>query len=177
MDRPLANSYWVIPGRLLAGEYPIGEGGNDARTRIARLRDHRINSFVDLTEEREMPAYRHLLPVFTTYTRFAIPDQGVPQDPAELRKLLKDLVKAMEAQRCIYVHCRAGIGRTGLTIGCYLAQLRNDGAAALAELNSLWSQSERSMSWARIPQTQEQADYIKRWPSVVKSLASLRAKP
>jgi hypothetical protein len=24
MDRPLANSYWVVPGRLLAGEHPAG---------------------------------------------------------------------------------------------------------------------------------------------------------
>ncbi|HEY2682885.1 MAG TPA: hypothetical protein VGI93_05195 [Steroidobacteraceae bacterium] len=170
MDRPLANSYWVIPGRLLAGEYPIGEGGTDARARLARLRDHRVNSFIDLTEEREMPAYRHMLPVFTTYARFAIRDQRVPSDPALLRKLLGDLTAALESKRCVYLHCRAGIGRTGLAVGCYLAELRNSGSAALAELNTLWQQSERSSSWPRVPQTQEQAEYIKKWPSTIKSL-------
>jgi hypothetical protein len=30
-DRPLPNTYWVIPGRLLAGEYPLGADDEDAR--------------------------------------------------------------------------------------------------------------------------------------------------
>jgi len=30
-------------------------------------------------------------------------------------------------------------------------------------LNRLWRQSERAAIWPRVPQTAEQADYIRRW--------------
>ena len=35
------------------------------------------------------------------------------------------------AGRRVYVHCRAGIGRTGTVIGCYLAEQGLDGPAAV----------------------------------------------
>ncbi len=50
-DRPLANTYWVIPGRILAGEYPGGVDDAGARTRLASLLAAKIDSFVALTEE------------------------------------------------------------------------------------------------------------------------------
>ena len=66
----------------------------------------------------------------------------------------------------VYVHCRAGIGRTGLVIGCFLAEEEQDGKAALKRLNRLWRQSARAESWPKVPQTREQADYIRRWPKL-----------
>ncbi|MEA3198208.1 MAG: ADP-ribosyl-[dinitrogen reductase] hydrolase [Gammaproteobacteria bacterium] len=171
MDRPLPNTYWVIPGRLLAGEYPAGTDFSDSRARLARVQDTGVNSFVDLTEEGELPPYRHLLPFRIKYVRCGIADHGVPGNPAQLRKLLADMRTALAAGRNLYVHCRAGIGRTGLVIGCYLAEEEGDGKAALKNLNHLWRQSERAASWPKVPQTEEQADYIRRWPTVGKRTA------
>jgi len=165
MDRPLPNSYWVIPGRLLAGEYPGGTDFTDSRARLAKMRDAGIDYFVDLTEEGELPGYRHLLPFRTQYLRCAIPDYSVPDDGAQLQKLLADMRTALAAGRSLYVHCRAGIGRTGLVMGCYLAEEGGDGKAAIKHLNRLWLQSERAKSWPKVPQTEEQADYIRRWPT------------
>ena len=167
VDRPLPNTYWVIPGRMLAGEYPGGTDFTDSRARLARVRDAGIDSFVDLTVEGELPAYRHLLPFRIKYARYPIVDQGVPDNPAELRKLLGDMRTALTAGRSIYVHCRAGIGRTGLVMGCYLAEQGGDGKAAIKHLNQLWRQSERAKTWPKVPQTAEQADYIQRWPGVL----------
>jgi hypothetical protein len=164
MDRPIPNAYWVIPKRFLAGEYPI-TGYNDARARLALFREAGINYFVDLTEKREMPSYNHLLPVHTKYTSHPIQDMGVPTESEQVVRLLSDLDAALQGNRNIYVHCRAGIGRTGLIIGCYLAQVHGDGRRALRELNELWTQSARSASWPKVPQTQAQADYIERWPT------------
>jgi hypothetical protein len=168
LNRPSPNSYWVIPGRLLAGEYPIGDY-SDARARLARFREAGINQFIDLTEKGELPAYRHLLPVYTRYQNLPIPDSQVPASVAPIAALLSDIRSAVEAKRCIYVHCRQGIGRTGLIVGCYLADAAGDGRSAIKELNQLWQQSERAKSWPSIPQTVEQADYIRSWPKLAAS--------
>ena len=164
MDRPLLNSYWVIHGRLLAGEYPIGPDYADARTRLAQFREAGINYFVDLTEEGEMPPYRHLLPAHTKYLRSAIEDAALPKTALQTRMLLADIRSAVESNRCIYLHCRAGIGRTGLVVGCYLADDTGDGKAAIRALNRLWLQSARSKTWPSVPQTAEQTDYVRHWP-------------
>jgi Protein-tyrosine phosphatase len=166
LNRPLPNTYWVIPGRLLAGEYPIGEGSADARARLAQFREARINYFIDLTEPGEMPAYRHLLPVHTKYLGSPIPDCATPKDASQTLRLLSDIRAGLESKRSLYVHCRAGIGRTGLIIGCYLASESGNGKEALKELNRLWQQNERALSWPKVPQTGEQADYIRRWPQI-----------
>ena len=165
MNRPLPNSYWVIPGRLLAGEYPIGDY-TDARARLALFREAGVNHFIDLTEPGELPAYRHLLPVHTKYLGSPIADTGLPKSPAQTLDVLKEIRAALEHKRRVYLHCRAGIGRTGLIVGCYLADESGDGKAAVKELNRLWLQSERAKSWPKVPQTEEQADYIRRWPKL-----------
>ena len=174
MNRPLPNSYWVIPGRLLAGEYPIGSDYSDARARLARFREAGINHFIDLTEKGELPAYRHLLPVYTRYQTSPIADSRVPESATQVQALLSDIRAAVEAKHCVYVHCRQGIGRTGLVMGCYLADAAGDGKSAVKELNQLWQQSERAKSWPTIPQTAEQADYVRRWPKLKASAQSAK---
>lgn len=69
---PLANSYWVRPGRLLAGEHPFGESPTDAHDRLAALREAGIDYFIDLTEIGEMPNYRRLLSKWAEYVRYPI---------------------------------------------------------------------------------------------------------
>jgi hypothetical protein len=168
MDRPLPNTYWVIPGRLLAGEYPLGADDADARPRLALLREAGIDYFVDLTEDGELPGYRHLLPAHSQHVRSAIADTWVPKNVAQMQHILSDIRAALALGRCIYVHCRAGIGRTGLVVGCFLAEEGGGGKAALKLLNRLWRESERAKTWPKVPQTVEQADYIRRWPKLGK---------
>ena len=168
LDRPLPNTYWVIPGRVLAGEYPGGDDDAEARTRLARLQEAGIDSFVDLTEDGELPPYRHLLPQHTEYLRSAIVDTRVPNNVAQTQQLLAAIRAALARERRVYVHCRAGIGRTGLVIGCFLADEESNGKTALKTLNRLWRQSERARSWPTVPQTAEQADYIRHWPKLGK---------
>jgi protein tyrosine phosphatase len=80
-----------------------------------------------------------------------------------MRQILTVIGEALARERRIYVHCRAGIGRTGTVVGCFLAEQGIKGKAALKELNKLWKESERSKSWPKIPQTEQQADYIRGW--------------
>jgi hypothetical protein len=161
--RPLPNSYWVVPGSLLAGEYPSGEAPGSTRTRLRQMLRGGINAFVDLTQIGERPEYKSLLPGHVHYLRSAIVDMQIPADMAQMRAIQMHLRAMLASGRRIYVHCRAGIGRTGTVIGCYLAEQGLDGPDALRELNRLWRQSERSASWPAVPQTAEQAEFILRW--------------
>jgi protein-tyrosine phosphatase len=164
MDRPLPNSYWVLPGLMLAGEHPHVGNEAEVRERLNRLCDAGINYFIDLTEPGEMPDYSRLLPVHAHYLRCAIRDTEVPREIAHMRELQSRIRNARSLGRRTYIHCRAGIGRTSVVVGCFLAEGGLGGEAALEQLNLLWRQCERSETWPIVPQTAEQADYIRDWP-------------
>src|ERR1043165_5743119 len=82
---PLPNSYWVQPGRLLAGEYPGSMARADAMERMRKLLAAGITSFIDLTEEGEMPEYGNLLPELTErrvrYRRLPVLAHSRPDPP------------------------------------------------------------------------------------------------
>ena len=80
--RPLPNSYWVVPGKLLAGEYPSGELPQPTRARVRLMLRAGIDAFLDLTQIGERPEYRSLLPARVHYLRSAIVDTQIPTDPA-----------------------------------------------------------------------------------------------
>jgi ADP-ribosylglycohydrolase len=71
---------------------------------------------------------------------------------------------ALDAGHVVYLHCRAGIGRSATVAACWLA---NRGAAPdpLDQLQLLWQQSERSRRWPVVPETEEQAEFVREWSS------------
>ncbi|HMD58986.1 MAG TPA: dual specificity protein phosphatase family protein, partial [Steroidobacteraceae bacterium] len=163
MQRPLPNSYWVVPGKLLAGEYPLGRSGADGRLRLTQLVAAGVSLFIDLTETDECPPYESLLPEGAAYVRLPVADQSVPGDIAVMQRIQAEIAAAIGTGQCVYVHCRAGIGRTGTAVGCFLSEQGLEPAPALERLNELWRQSARAASWPTVPQTEEQAEYIRRW--------------
>jgi hypothetical protein len=160
---PLPNTYWVNPGRLLAGEIPYGADDADTRERLERLREVGIDYFIDLTQPHEHAEYRHLLPDRAQYRRCPIQDTEVPDEIAQMQDIQSDIRSALALGHNVYVHCRAGIGRTGMVVGCYLVEQGLTGKAALEHLNVLWRQSARAKTWPKVPQTREQAVYVERW--------------
>lgn len=164
---PLSNCYWVRPGQLLAGEYPGSMSRSEATERVQKLLHAGVNSFIDLTEEGEMPAYDALLAELSErhirYRRMPILDHGVPDSPAHMARILDLIDNELAAGRCAYVHCRAGIGRTGTTIGCHLIRSGLSNEAALDRLQDLWQQCARSRRWPTIPETSDQVEFVRRW--------------
>ena len=57
--RPIEHCYWVVPGKVLAGEYP--RDLTAAVSKLARLTDAGVTAFIDLTEDGELKPYAHLL--------------------------------------------------------------------------------------------------------------------
>ena len=163
MKRPLPNTYWAVDGQFLAGEYPGGSNPDDARRRIGKLLEAGINSFIDLTEAHELPEYRTLLPREVAYYRRPLPDHDIPGDPAAMHEIQSVLRSTLADGARIYLHCRAGIGRTGMSVGCWLVEGGLGGEHALTRLNELWQQNARSRQWLRTPETEAQEQYVLRW--------------
>jgi len=161
---PIPNSYWVRPGRLLAGEYPVPSRAAGA-DRIQSLLRAGVNAFIDLTREGEIAPYTSMLPNdgSVSYARWPIVDHSLPQSPNLMQQILDAIDEALAAGRCVYVHCRAGIGRTGTTIACHLIRSGLSPDQALDRLNHLWQQSARSQSWPTVPETDEQFRYVLDW--------------
>jgi hypothetical protein len=161
---PLPHTYWVLPGQLLAGEYPGGKDEAETQRRVDCLTMAGITYYLDLTEPDECPAYRHLLPRKAKYVRSAIADMDVPDSVTQMQLIQTRIGAALTVGHGVYVHCQAGIGRTGTAIGCFLVEQGLGGAAALKQLNKLWRRSVRAKTWPKVPQTSTQADYILMWP-------------
>jgi ADP-ribosylglycohydrolase len=160
---PLPNCYWLLPGKLLAGEHPSGSTAELTRARLARLLESGVTSFVDLTEPDELDPYDAELPAGIAYVRKPMCDHEVPADPAAMVDILASLRQSLRGGGAVYLHCRAGIGRTGTVAGCWLAERGFSGDEALKELNRLWQQSARAEDWPEVPETEAQADYVRQW--------------
>jgi ADP-ribosyl-[dinitrogen reductase] hydrolase len=153
----------VLPGKVLAGEHPGGATREATRERVQRLIDAGVECFIDLTQPNELERYDVDLPFNVEYLRKPIKDHGLPAQREHMMEILDCLHDALRSGRCVYVHCRAGIGRTGTVIGCLLAERGLAGEEALDELNALWQQCERSHSWMSVPETDEQTNYVRQW--------------
>jgi len=168
--RPLPATYWVVPGRLLAGEHPGSQSRADTMDRLRRFLVAGVTCFVDLTEPGELPSYEALLPFATPdgrrveYLREPIRDHGVPAGPEIVQRVIAMIDDALDTGHVVYLHCRAGIGRSATVAGCWLAtsggEASND---PLAQLQVLWQQSDRSRGWPVVPETDAQAQFVRDW--------------
>jgi ADP-ribosyl-[dinitrogen reductase] hydrolase len=161
LPKPLADSYWVVPGKLLAGKYPGARNLPELERRLGTLLGAGFDAFVDLTEPGELPPYDGYLPDSVVYLRKPISDHGVPRDVAQMAEILGELAALLDAGRRVYLHCRAGIGRTGTAVACHLIEQGLPPDEALGRLNELWQGSDRSDTWPEVPETDEQRDFIR----------------
>jgi protein-tyrosine phosphatase len=103
-------------GRLICGPRP------DLREGVAALVDLGVSTIACLLEDEELPS--ELVTAYETAAlellRFEIPDFGRPTSPDALSVFLADLLLRLRRGETIYLHCFAGIGRTGTVLACLL---------------------------------------------------------
>ncbi|HLO14321.1 MAG TPA: hypothetical protein VK206_05805 [Anaerolineales bacterium] len=169
LNRPISESYWVIPDRLLAGEYPGLPDEELTRKRIGALIEVGFNLFIDLTKSGETWPYTNILlaeakiyEVEVTHQRFPIGDFGLPTSE-QMNSILDALDEGLHVGRKIYLHCWGGIGRTGTTVACYLVRHGMPGAAALDQLSTWWRAVPKSRYHPHSPETVEQINFIRHW--------------
>lgn len=170
MDKPIPQSYWVLPEQFLAGEYPVHDNDRaGTRRRIAGFLSSGFEMFIDLTNLNERRPYASILGneakkhgMEVDHLRFPFPDFSVPS-PYLMIAALDAIDAAMTEERKVYVHCVGGIGRTGLAIGCYLVRHGMESAQALRHLRELYQASMQSLIVPLTPETDEQARFILNW--------------
>ncbi len=166
----------------MAGPYPGSPDTVVARNRVAALLACGISHFVNLMEPEELDHagrfFDDYLPlaraaveagIELSCSRFPIRDYHAPS--AELMNtILNDIDGAIEAGRCVYVHCRGGVGRSGTVVGCFLMRHGLAGADNIFDTIT-WMRRSGVAGHGLSPETETQRSFVKNWPAFDKWLS------
>ncbi len=133
-----------------------GEWIEDEIRAIAQQGMNRIVSLLELSEEREvgLSEERHLAEKHGMhFLSYPIQDRGVPRSAQEFGKLVGSIYRSVHTGENTVIHCRAGIGRTGLVAAGVLLHCGYKPSEAF-ELVS----KKRGVS---VPDTEEQSKWLK----------------
>ena len=165
---PLDDSYWLIEGQLLAGEYPGHWDDDVAEGQLNRLLDAGIRSFIDLTEETDpLEPYEPILQqlaadrrIEVKYRRLSIRDMDVPTSE-RMTEILDAIQGELAAGRPVFFHCWGGIGRTGTVAGCWLREQGQNCEDAFERIDQL--RAPTPDGWKESPQTDAQRAFVRTW--------------
>lgn len=173
---PLSLSWW-IHARFLGGAYPGSFDLREETSKLIDLHDAGIRVIVDLTEEFEIGRHGPLIHFDRAwvglggtrdphhYHRFPIRDMGVPTRK-QLLQILNYIDRHMEKNLPVMVHCRGGLGRTGVVAGTWL--IRHGLETPKNVFRRMRLRAHRHLSHyhesvAHIPQTEEQVKMVQSW--------------
>ena len=170
LPRPHGNCYWVVRGRVLAGEYPAVHIPQLTEQRLRALVAAGVTHCFNFTHAGEaLPDYGAALALAAAERgaqarteRFAVADFGVPS-VGGMRSTLQAIDTALAEGANVYLHCRAGIGRTGTVVGCFLREQGFVADEAFALIQHKWQVMAKRRYVPRSPETGEQRQFIAAW--------------
>ena len=161
LPRPYGNTYWLWPGHILAGEHPAKEGAQQLSQRLHALAKVGITHCIDLTSATEFRE-TYQVPEGCIRLSFPITDFGVPS-VLQMQSILQTIHSAVSHGGQVFVHCHAGIGRTGTVSGTWLVEQGLSGDAALALLNQKWQAMAKCKVEPHSPETEAQRQWVRTW--------------
>ena len=167
-EHPIPNSYWAVPNKLVAGEYPASRFSDDlTRHNLSKLLEAGVSFFLNLTQPGELVSYEKLLmgeakrwDKLVEHRQIPIRDRNCPSKEIMI-EILDTIDGVIKKRRVVYLHCWGGIGRTGTVVGCHLVRHGMAGREALLKIESL--RAETPSGWLESPETDEQCEMVLSW--------------
>jgi len=160
--------YWIDgrwPGKLAMSARP--RGGDWLKDDIANWKRSNIAAVLSLLtadEERDLDLRDEAGEAKAQgmeFASFPIPDRQVPRSEARWSEVLERMSRALLDGKNVLVHCRQGIGRSGLVAACLLVRNGMSPGAAVESVSAA-----RGLS---VPETAEQRDWIDHYAAALSS--------
>ena len=142
-------------GSLSVMAKPVsGEWIDDEFSGLKRLGINKVVSLLEKDEEREVGlalemslCHKHDI----EFISFPIPDRGLPNTPKAIT-LADELYSEIQNGKHVVIHCRAGIGRTGIIAGAVLVKSGINANEALSLISDARG--------VKVPDTEEQENWL-----------------
>jgi protein-tyrosine phosphatase len=124
----------------------------------------RVFSLLTADEEQDLDLTREAAEVKARgmkFTSLPVPDRGVPNSESELTAALEEVDADLMSGRNAVVHCRQGIGRSGLLAACLLVTKGFDPKGAVDRVSTA-----RGVT---VPETVEQSRWIDHYAALIAS--------
>ena len=161
MPRPHGNTDWLWAGHILAGEHPAQEGDEHLPEKLQLFALAGITHFIDLTSPAD-PVKPYQTLDGAVRINHPITDFGVPS-LLQMQSILQSIQSALDQGGKVYVHCKAGIGRTGTVAATWLTEQGLDDKQALALLLHKWQAMDKRFEEPHTPETEVQREFVRIW--------------
>jgi len=154
------DKFW--PGRLALAARP--RGGDWLPDEIANWKRSGISGVVSLLtpeEERDlelMDESRETRSQGLEFLAFPIPDRQAPASEAALAQMLERIDQRLAAGKNVLIHCRQGVGRSGLVAACLLVKRGMSPGGAVDKVSQVRG--------VPVPETPEQREWIDHYAAV-----------
>ena len=159
-NQPVSGSLYLIPGtwtgRLFIVTRPRGGDWLEDEVRSwARAGMSVLVSLLEPAEEAEFGLTKEAELCRASgieFYSFPILDRGVPASSDETVKLVRELEGRLTAGKSVGIHCRQGIGRSGLIAACLLVSTGELPTTAFARISQVRGH--------QVPETAEQREWV-----------------
>jgi predicted NAD-dependent protein-ADP-ribosyltransferase YbiA (DUF1768 family) len=160
MTSGLLKSSYFVENVALFGSYP-------SQIDVDEFEQMGVRYFVDLTCDGEENIIKYITSENSSHIRYPILDHRIPSNWGSFAKFIVkigNLIKTLEPNNQLYLHCRGGHGRSGIVVASLLCYILNitaiDGLALTSQYHN--NRPEMRDRWRRIgsPQTVSQKMFV-----------------